>query len=170
MPLHELSVPPADVSGSGLGLALNSPGPEPLATLRVSHPDGGQLILGVLGASHVISVEHPDRTFSEEISCFAHGHGGGLPERAEAPGYRLESSLREHSDAEFRSIATRLRTDCATETGWLGGAFPGDSAALTAIAARPDGGGWRWRTWHLYPADTAGGGGTVVYTESRWHP
>jgi hypothetical protein len=45
--------------------------------------------------------------------------------------------------------------------------FPGDDAALTALAAEPDGTGWRWQTWHLYPA---GSGGTVVHTASRWHP
>jgi hypothetical protein len=45
--------------------------------------------------------------------------------------------------------------------------FPGDDAALTALAAEPDGTGWRWQTWHLYPAVS---GGTVVHTASRWHP
>ncbi|MCA2338638.1 DUF2617 family protein, partial [Mycobacterium avium] len=42
--------------------------------------------------------------------------------------------------------------------------------ALTVLAARPDGAGWRWRTWHLYPDRPAGRGGTVVRTASRWHP
>ena len=46
-------------------------------------------------------------------------------------------------------------------------AFPGDEAALTAVAAATDGAGWRWQTWHLYPARP---GGTVVYTTSTWHP
>ena len=58
MPLHQLAVSPADVSGAGLGLALNAPAPPPLATCRLDHPDGGALVLGVLGASHVITVEH----------------------------------------------------------------------------------------------------------------
>ncbi|MGB6766393.1 DUF2617 family protein, partial [Mycobacterium sp.] len=53
------------------------------------------------------------------------------------------------------------------ENGWLGGTFPGDDAALTALAAEPDGAGWRWQTWHLYPAPS---GGTIVYTASRWRP
>ncbi|MCV7175313.1 DUF2617 family protein, partial [Mycolicibacterium sphagni] len=34
--------------------------------------------------------------------------------------------------------------------------------------AQPDGAGWRWQTWHLYPQP--GAGGTVVYTASRWAP
>jgi hypothetical protein len=165
LPLYELSVTPADVSGAALGLSLNAPAPEPLATLRVPHPDGGTLTLGVLGASHVVTVEGTG--FSEEISCFARSHGGRLPERADAPGYHLTSSLREHPVDEFRSLAVDLRDSCAGEPGWLGGTFPGDSAALTAISADPDGAGWHWRTWHLYPG---GDGGTVVYTESRWTP
>ncbi|CNI96151.1 Protein of uncharacterised function DUF2617 [Mycobacterium tuberculosis] len=49
--------------------------------------------------------------------------------------------------------------------------FPGDDAALTALAAEPDGPGWRWETWHLYPGyPRPGSGGTVVHTTSRWHP
>lgn len=168
MPLHELSVSPADVTGSGLGLALNAPSPEPLATLRIRHPDQGELVLGVLGASHVVTVENTSGQFSEQISCTAHTDGGALPDRADAPGYHLDARHDEYDEAEFRSIAAQLRSSCAREPGWLGGAFPGDSAALTAIAASPDGTGWHWRTWHLYPAATSGG--TVVYTESRWQP
>jgi hypothetical protein len=167
LPLHELSVAPADVTGSGLGLALNAPAPEPLATLRLSHPDGGELLLGVLGASHVVTVESPNSGFSEQISCTARTHGGELPDQADAPGYHLTARHDEYVEAEFRDLASQLRASCTNEPGWLGGAFPGDSAALTAIAAVADGPGWCWRTWHLYPA---AGGGTVVYTESRWHP
>jgi hypothetical protein len=164
MPLHQLAVPPADVSGAGLGLALNAPAPPPLATCRLDHPRGGALVLGVLGASHVITVEHVKGEFSEQVSCHL---GGELPERTDAPGYRLESRTDLHDEPTFRRIAQRLRQRCARETGWLGGTFPGDDAALTVLAAEPDDAGWRWQTWHLYPAAS---GGTVVYTASRWHP
>jgi hypothetical protein len=164
MPLHQLAVPPADVSGAGLGLALNAPAPPPLATCRLDHPRGGALVLGVLGASHVITVEHVKGEFSEQVSCHL---GGELPERTDAPGYRLESRTDLHDEPTFRRIAQRLRERCARETGWLGGTFPGDDAALTVLAAEPDDAGWRWQTWHLYPAAS---GGTVVYTASRWHP
>lgn len=167
MPLHQLAVSPADVSGSGLGLALNAPAPVPLATLVLTHPDGGQLTLGVLGASHVITVSHPESTFSEEISCTARTVGGGLPQTADAPGYRLESTSETHDETSFRDIAATLREQCADGAGWLGGAFPGDDAALTALAADPEGAGWHWRTWHLYPSSS---GGTVVRTSSRWQP
>jgi Protein of unknown function DUF2617 len=164
VPLHQLSVTPVDVSGSGLGLALNAPAPLPLATCRLDHPDGGALVLGVLGASHVITVEHANTRFSEQVSCH---FDGDLPERTQAPGYHLESRTDLHDEAAFRRLADRLRQRCETEIGWLGGTFPGDNAALTALAAEPDGDGWRWQTWHLYPAAP---GGTVVYTASRWRP
>ena len=166
MPLHQLAVSPADVSGAGLGLALNAPAPSPLATWRLLHPDTGALVLGVLGASHVVTVEHSNCRFSEEVSCNARTHGG-LPDRAVAPGYLLESHTVRHDETGIRRLANRLRDRCASDPGWLGGAFPGDDAALTALAAEPDEAGWRWQTWHLYP-DAAGG--TVVYTSSRWRP
>ncbi|MGA8332618.1 MAG: DUF2617 family protein, partial [Mycobacterium sp.] len=162
MPLHKLSVAPADVSGTGLGLALNAPVPTPLASVRLVHPHGGVLSLGVLGASHVITVEHTDTRFSEQVSCHV---AGELPERTQVPGYHLESRIDVHDEPTFRQLAHQLRDRCARESGWLGGAFPGDDAALTALAAEPDGPGWRWQTWHLYPAES---GGTIVYTASRW--
>jgi hypothetical protein len=167
VPLHQLAVSPADVSGAGLGLALNAPAPPPLASCRLQHPDGGALVLGVLGASHIITVEHANSRFSEQVSCTARGYGGELPERTDAPGYHLESRTDIHDEPTFRRLAQSLRERCARETGWLGGTFPGDDAALTALAAEPDGAGWRWQTWHLYPAVS---GGTIVYTTSRWRP
>ena len=170
MPLHQLAVTPADVSGKGLGLALNAPAPQPLATYSLDHPDGGALLLGVLGASHVVAVEHAARRFSEEVSCTARSHGGRLPEHADAPGYRIESRTDTHDETSFRQLARELRDHCAAETGWLGGTFPGDDAALTVLAAEPDGAGWRWQTWHLYPHRPLGSGGTVVHTASRWRP
>lgn len=171
MPLHRLSVVPADVSGAGLRLALNAPAPPPLATCTLAHPDGADLILGVLGASHVISVADPARPFSEQVSCAEHDASSVLPGTAEAPGYQLQSAMSTHDEATFRRIAADLRQRCEHDAGWLGGSFPGDEAALTALCARPDGAGWHWQTWHLYPdRDDAAGGGTIVHTESRWRP
>jgi Protein of unknown function DUF2617 len=167
VPLHRLAVSPADVCGSGLGLALNAPGPPPLATLSLVHPEHGELTLGVLGASHVITVAHPDSLFSEEISCTARGHGDALPATAQAAGYHLQSHTEQHDETSFRDIASTLRQRCAQQDDWLGGTFPGDDAALTALSAEPDGAGWRWRTWHLYPSHY---GGEVVHTISRWQP
>ena len=164
MPLHQLSVSPADVSGAGLGLALNGPAPLPLASSRLHHPNGNTLILGVLGASHVVTVEHANTRFSEQVSCDL---GGDLPAQTQAPGYHLQSRTDIHDEESFRHFAVKLRERCAHENGWLGGSFPGDDAALTALNAEPDGDGWRWQSWHLYPAAP---GGTIVYTSSRWRP
>lgn len=171
MPLHQLAVTPADVSGERLGLALNAPVPAPLASCRLDHPAGGAtLLLGVLGASHVVAVEHATSRFSEEISCTARNLGADLPGRADAPGYSLRSRTDTHDEASFRRLAQDLRGRCARRAGWLGGTFPGDDAALTVLAAEPDGAGWHWQTWHLYPGRPAGSGGTVVHTASRWRP
>lgn len=168
MPLHRLSVVPADVSGAALRLALNAPAPQPLASATLTHPDGADLVLGVLGASHVISVAG----FSEQVSCTEHEVGSALPDSVEAPGYRLRSDTSTHDEPTFRRIAAELRQRCEYDTGWLGGSFPGDEAALTALCATPDGAGWQWQTWHLYPAadGVTPGGGTIVHTESRWQP
>ena len=167
MPLHQLAVTPADVSGNRLRLVLNAPAPRPLAAYTLQHPDGSALLLGVLGASHVVAVEHAASRFSEQVSCTAGSDSGRLPEYAEAPGYSLESRTAIRDEPAFRRLARELRNRCAARSGWLGGTFPGDDAALTALAAEPYDTGWRWQTWHLYPAAS---GGTVVYTASRWRP
>ncbi|HTX96688.1 MAG TPA: DUF2617 family protein [Mycobacterium sp.] len=167
MPFYQLAVLPSDVSGRKLGLALNAPAPPPLATCRLDHPEGGALLLGVLGASHVVTVTHGASDFSEQVSCTARGLGVDLPERTVAPGYCLKSSTDIYDEAAFRRIAHQLRERCAQGQQWLGGAFPGDDAALTVLTAEPDGAGWSWQTWHLYPAAS---GGMVVHTVSRWLP
>jgi Protein of unknown function DUF2617 len=165
VPWHELAVTPTDVSDTGLRLALNAPAPLPLAVLRLAHPEGGALELGILGASHVVTVEHANSSFSEQISCAEQASGTGLPARAEAPGYDLQSRITTPAEPQFRTLAGWLHRQCALEPSWLGGSFPGDAAALTAIHAVADGTGWHWETWHLYPKQP---GGTVVHTESRW--
>jgi hypothetical protein len=170
VPLYQLAVAPADVSGSRLRLALNAPAPPLLASHSLRHPDGGALRLGVLGASHLVTIEHVATSFSEQVSCTADSEAGKLPERAEASGYSLESATTTRDEATFRELARELRERCRTETAWLGGTFPGDDAALTVLAAEPDGPGWRWQTWHLYPQRTAAAGGVVVHTASRWRP
>jgi hypothetical protein len=166
LPFHELAVMPTDVDGAALGLALNAVVPTTLARLRLTHPAGGALVLGVLGASHVVTVERADTRFTEEVSCSARG-GGTLPGHADAPGYQLDSRITRWGSTEFADLAARLRQRCATDAAWLGGRFPGADTAMTALAARPVEAGWSWRTWHLYPGAD---GGTAVHTISRWSP
>lgn len=167
MPFHELAVAPTDVDGAALGLALNAPVPDPLASMRLTHDSAGALVLGVLGASHVVTVDHPDGRFSEEVSCTAHTHGRALPDRFRTVGYRFTARTMTCAPTVFDELAARLRRRCLTDRQTLGGRFPGDDAALTVLRALPDGPGWRWHTWHLYPGDH---GGTAVTTTSWWRP
>src|ERR1700748_1539811 len=102
MPLHQLAVSPADVSGAGLGLALNAPAPPPLATCRLDHPRGGTLVLGVLGASLPSSGKHAKGDFSEQVSSHP---GGEPPKHTAAPGSRLESRTDFHDEPTFRRLA-----------------------------------------------------------------
>ena len=113
MPLYQLAVTPEDVSGAALGLVLNGTPPPTLATCRLSHPGGGTLRLGVLGASHVVAVEHDAGQFSEQVSCAARRLGGALPKSTDAPGYHLESRSDTPDDAAFRRVARELRARCA---------------------------------------------------------
>lgn len=124
MPLHQLSVSPADATGAGLGLALNAPAPRPLATYHLQHPDGGALLLGVLGASHIVTVAHSAGQYSEQVSCTARGGGNELPERTDAPGYHLESRIDTHDEATFRRLAHHLRQRCTRETLGSAARFP----------------------------------------------
>jgi len=153
VPLHQLAVTPADVSGVRLGLALNAPAPPPLASCLLDHPDGGALLLGVLGASHVITVEHAAGRFSEQVSCTAGSLGVDLPERTDAPGYCLESRTETHDEASFRRLARELRERCAYEAGWLGGSFPGDVTGPVLDATLNASGGTGSSLKYVIPAN-----------------
>ncbi|KAT16403.1 hypothetical protein AL79_02499 [Mycobacterium tuberculosis TKK_03_0156] len=116
MPLHQLAIAPVDVSGALLGLVLNAPAPRPLATHRLAHTDGSALQLGVLGASHVVTVEG---RFCEEVSCVARSRGGDLPESTHAPATTSNPIPRRTTRRRF-----------------------GDSRATCVNAARGQPGGW----------------------------
>ncbi|WP_104524470.1 DUF2617 family protein [Blastococcus atacamensis] len=169
MSLHVLDVEPRDVAAAALGLLLDRPAPEPLARLRLPDGAGGEIVLGVLGASHVVTARSGGSRLTEEISCDAvHAGGQPLPRSHRTAGYELTSAVVRVGCAELDATADRLRGRAATEPGWLLGAFPGSAGALTALTAQPlAGGGWAWDTWHLYPdGDT----GEIVTTSSRWIP
>jgi hypothetical protein len=166
MSVHVLQVLPRDVRARDLGLVLGAAAPDPLVAVDV-----GAVRLGVLGASHVVTVRHDDQTFTEQVSCDAVGLGGQvLPDSVEDAGYRFTSTTRSVPAAEFDAEAARLRELSAQSERWLCGQFPGDRGALTVLArldAESGGETYRWLSWHLYPSSD---GGTVVATESWWSP
>jgi hypothetical protein len=168
MSLHDLDVEPRDVTAEALGLLLDAPAPAALAELVVDDGRGGRLVLGVLGASHVVTAEAGGHRLTEQVSCDALAAGGRqLPERAEAGGYALTSAITEVARAEFDATAARLRARAEHDEGWLCGAFPGGAGALTALTAAALPGGWTWETWHLYPGEERS---VIVTTRSRWTP
>ncbi|WP_305091774.1 DUF2617 family protein [Prescottella sp. R16] len=167
MSVHVLDVVPTDISADALGLLLDAPAPDTLADLRLSDPVAGTVVLGVLGASHVVVADADGTRFTEQVSCDAVRSGGrALPETEERHGYRFSSRVERVSGTELRKRARDLR-DRATAADWVCAGFPGHPDALTVLTATAYSGEWRWRTWHLYPG---GDSGTVVTTESRWRP
>lgn len=172
MTLHVLDVEPRDVSAEALGLLLHAPAPAALAELVLDDRRGGRLVLGVLGASHVVTAHVATgtgrRVLTEQVSCDALAAGGrALPEHAEAAGYVLSSAVTELPRAEFDAAAGRLRARAARDDRLICGAFPGGAGALTALTATALPGGWTWETWHLYPGE---GRSVIVTTRSRWTP
>jgi Protein of unknown function DUF2617 len=169
MTVHQLDIPPRDVSAGALGLLLGAPAPVPLAELALRDHRGGALLLGVLGASHVVTATVPGHRLTEEVSCDAISAGGtALPRQMATTGYEITSSTTTVPRTELDATAERLRTRAERDPAWLCGSFPGSGSALTALTGRalPEG-GWTWETWHLYPAAA---GGEVVLTRSRWTP
>jgi Protein of unknown function DUF2617 len=167
--VHDLDVEPRDVTAEALGLLLHAPAPAALAELALDDGCGGTVLLGVLGASHVVTAAAGGRVLTEQVSCDALAAGGReLPEHAEVDGYTLSSATRVVPRETFDVTAARLRTRAGCDDRMLCGAFPGGAGALTALTAAPlPGGGWTWETWHLYPGAERS---VIVTTRSRWTP
>nr|WP_206037833.1 DUF2617 family protein [Rhodococcus sp. HNM0569] len=170
--MRRLEIEPRDVAASALGLVLGNSTATPLVETTVADRAGRAVVLGVLGASHVVRV-HGEGGGSgapvlvEEVSCDALARGGEpLPRTKAAGAYRFTSQIRSVEPDAFAETAAELRAR-ATDDAWVCGAFPGDDAltALTATIAAD--GELRWQTWHLYPQPT---GGDIVTTHSRWAP
>lgn len=178
MTLHRLDPEPDDVSAAALGYRVDTgPAPEPLVTTLLDHPQHSvALRLSILGASHAVTlvVDGKD-TVTEEVSCRAATSGDGLPSVSEPrPGpwgtHHLRGTVETVSPVAFASLVEQLTSLADSAPEVLAGSFPGADGALTVVEAKADPAGWRWRTWHLYPAvepGTAGVGGEVVTTESR---
>lgn len=172
MTVHALAVEPLDVSADALGLLLDAAPPAALAELRLTDGDGSELVLGVLSASHVVTATRPGHRLTEQVSCDALAAGGTrLPAVQEHDGYRLTTSSRTLPTEALSGLAARLRAEAVSE-GWLCGSFPGPDGALTALRGEAVPGGWRWQTWHLYPAAdaTSADHGVVVETSTTWRP
>ena len=169
MSVHLLDVTPRDVAAEALGLLLDAPCPPALAELTFDDGRGGSITLGVLGASHVVAARVPGRLLTEQVSCDAVAGGGRLlPRHARVGEYEIDSATTIVPRAELDATAEHLRRQAAARDGWICGSFPGADSAVTALtAAALPGGGWDWRTWHLYPGEQEG---VIVTTRSRWQP
>ena len=169
MSVHLLDVQPRDVAADALGLLLHAPAPPALAEISLRDGRGGQLILGVLGASHVVTAMLPGHRLTEQVSCDAVDAGGQeLPQRARLGGYQLVSVTREVPRAALEQTAARLRGLAESSDSWLCGTFPGAASAMTAMTANSlPAGGWTWESWHLYPGEQAC---SIVTTRSKWTP
>jgi hypothetical protein len=167
MSVHKLRVTPRDVCADDLGLVVGAAAPTPLAEIAVGSADRN-IRLGVLGASHVVTVTNGDRHLTEQVSCDAVAAGGSkLPLVLEGDGYRFRSHTQVLLPEQFAAQANDLRERSAQSPHWICAEFPGGAGAITVLAAgEHEGPCYRWLSWHLYP--DLKGGGTVVATESWW--
>lgn len=175
MTLHRLDLEPDDVAAGSLGYRVDTrPAPGPLVTALLEHPQhAAALRLSILGASHAVTLVVDGRdTVTEEVSCRASTSAGGLPPtETRHPGpwgtHHLRGAVETLPPAAFSAVVEQLTALAESGSGVLAGRFPGAEGALTVVAATAEPAGWRWRTWHLYPAPAPVGGGEVVTTESR---
>ena len=169
MSVHLLNVEPRDVTADALGLLLHAPAPGALAEISLCDGRGGQLILGVLGASHIVTAMLLGHHLTEQVSCDAVDAGGQeLPQSTQLGGYRLVSVTQEVPRAALEQTAARLRGLAESSDSWLCGTFPGAGSAMTAMTASSlPAGGWTWESWHLYPGEQAC---SIVATRTRWTP
>ena len=169
MSVHLLEVEPRDIAADALGLLLHAPAPAALAEISFQNGAGGLLTLGVLGVSHIVTAILPGHHLTEQVSCDALEAGGQqLPKHTRLGGYQLTTATKEVPPVEFEQTAARLRSYAEHSDTWLCGAFPGTSNAMTAMTAGSlPGGGWTWKSWHLYPGDKKS---FIVTTRSRWIP
>lgn len=159
--LLDLHCDTADVSARALGLRLNGALPAVLSHVKLAARHGGvdtQLVLGVIGASHVATVTAGELQFREEISCHAEGE---LPGEEQQAGYQMRAEQLAPRDFD------RYATGWLSRVGdWHVARFPGVGPHhLTGLrgAFAADTGAWEWETMHFYPAE-----GLIVHTQSRF--
>ncbi|MFD5868782.1 DUF2617 family protein [Corynebacterium sp. NPDC060344] len=169
-----LDVPFADVRADDLRLSIGGAVPEALAHVTIAahpltepggHGGASSLTLGVLGSSHVAFVgDAAAPVHVEELSCTA---VGGAPLRdvmGEAADHAPAVSVEVLGEGDFGGVVKQMRR-LGDDPSALVAEFPGRDGAITAVRGEAMPGGFRWRTWHLYPQAS---GGEVVATRSEW--
>lgn len=143
-----------DARAASLRLALDLP-PQPALEVAVVEAGPFALELRVLGASHQCIATVGGRALSETVACLPGAGPGALPAAHERRDgglrYAFSSAVEHLSVAGVRERAAALRARAAEDPLALAGVFPGSPDALTALCCRPEAGGVRWETVHLYP-------------------
>lgn len=149
----------ADVSARALGLRLDGPLPDVLSDVfySASYENAEtQLVLGVIGASHVATVTYEQQKFREEISCHA---AGKLPSDMAQGRYTMKSAI--FAPDDFSQYAARWLEQ---STDWHVARFPGTGEHhLTGVIGNFVSKAWEWETMHFYPGE-----GLIVHTQSRY--
>jgi hypothetical protein len=175
--LVTLDAPYEDTTAAELSLALDTPERAALYTLDLGRLDrlglpAVRLRLCLLGASHQVVLDHPDRdSLIETVACLP-GRRPELPATMADPGtgYRFTARLRRLDPDAMAARTSALRRDLAADPYALIGVFPGGPEAITALRVdrHPQADApaqvrraLRWRTWHAYPQT-----GELVETET----
>ncbi|MQS09633.1 DUF2617 family protein [Streptomyces alkaliphilus] len=155
-----LAVPYLDTAAEDLAFSLLPERRPAHAVTGVELGGGLTAELRLLGASHQVFAG----PVAETVACPT----GGEPEGGTEPlpsatrrriagwGYEFSSRVERCDTAGFRRRVEELRTlGAAGRTDTLWAVFPGSPDAITALLARPAGGGPDprpgWDTWHVYP-------------------
>lgn len=163
-----LTVPFADASAGQLHWGLAAAGAPPLAAIAVVC-GSATVSLAVLGASHQVEARLDGASVCVESVTCQSGGVWPLPKVTERDlggfQYRFSSVVERLGGDVLSARARALRCRLGPEPDALVASFPGHPDALTAVAARPEGPGVAWETWHAYPTT-----GELVRTVTRLVP
>lgn len=198
LPVAAIDAPFHDARSDQLRYSLVEPRIEPLAVASADFhlPDPGgaprllRVELGVLGASHQVTVTLPEDhrargrvLVRETLACLSAddrrsaaadsdagtgaGTAGPLPPRRRstlATG-TIDVTHTVHVPTDLSGdVEAALASASAMRVSCAAG-FPGDPDALTILGCDADGSALVWRTWHCYPQ-----AGEIVETRSRFVP
>ena len=153
MPLHELAVTPTDVRDTGIAAGAQRARPLP-----AGHPSARPSRRRRTRTRHSRRLARRHRRARRFVvlrTDFVR-RAGERHRAADARRGPRDMTYSRGSTASRRGRGSArspvgFASSARPRPSWLGGSFPGDAAALTAHPAEPDGTGWRWETWHLYP-------------------